>query len=97
MDNNADHREGDEGHASDEEDTGAPVSPIIRLKEVAVCTGEEDEKPLLDLKAKLYRFDKDGNKWKERGAGSVKLLNKARCDGKSSPSHEAIQNSQNLR
>ncbi|CAJ1953209.1 unnamed protein product [Sphenostylis stenocarpa] len=74
MDNNADHREGDEGHASDEEDTGAPVSPIIRLKEVAVCTGEEDEKPLLDLKAKLYRFDKDGNKWKERGAGSVKLL-----------------------
>lgn len=25
-------------------------------------------------KAKLYRFDKDGNQWKERGAGTVKLL-----------------------
>ncbi|KAL8137132.1 hypothetical protein V2J09_003133, partial [Rumex salicifolius] len=25
-------------------------------------------------KSKLYRFDKDGNQWKERGAGSVKLL-----------------------
>ena len=29
---------------------------------------------LLIRKSKLYRFDKDGNQWKERGAGSVKLL-----------------------
>ena len=25
-------------------------------------------------KAKLYRFDKEGNQWKERGTGSVKFL-----------------------
>ena len=25
-------------------------------------------------KAKLYRFDKDDNQWKERGTGTVKLL-----------------------
>lgn len=25
-------------------------------------------------KAKLYRFDKEGNQWKERGVGNVKLL-----------------------
>jgi hypothetical protein len=25
-------------------------------------------------KAKLYRFDKEGNQWKERGAGTVKFL-----------------------
>ena len=25
-------------------------------------------------KSKLYRFDKEGNQWKERGAGSVKFL-----------------------
>jgi Ran-binding protein 1 len=25
-------------------------------------------------KAKLYRFDKDGGQWKERGTGAVKLL-----------------------
>ena len=25
-------------------------------------------------KSKLYRFDKDGNQWKERGVGIVKLL-----------------------
>ncbi|CAH2061160.1 unnamed protein product [Thlaspi arvense] len=29
---------------------------------------------LFCLKSKLYRFDKDANQWKERGAGTVKLL-----------------------
>nr|CAB3465540.1 unnamed protein product [Digitaria exilis] len=60
--------------AGEEEDTGAQVAPIVRLEEVAVTTGEEDEDALLDMKAKLYRFDKDGNQWKERGTGTVKLL-----------------------
>lgn len=60
--------------AGEEEDTGAQVAPIVRLEEVAVTTGEEDEDSLVDLKAKLYRFDKDGNQWKERGTGTVKLL-----------------------
>ncbi|KAL6865064.1 hypothetical protein ACP4OV_016215 [Aristida adscensionis] len=58
----------------EEEDTGAQVAPIVRLEEVALTTGEEDEDVLLDMKAKLYRFDKDGNQWKERGTGTVKLL-----------------------
>ncbi|WOL04361.1 ran-binding protein [Canna indica] len=60
--------------AGDDEDTGAQIAPIVQLQEVAVTTGEEEEDALLDLKAKLYRFDKDGNQWKERGTGSVKLL-----------------------
>ncbi|PWZ17689.1 Ran-binding protein 1 c [Zea mays] len=60
--------------AGEEEDTGAQVAPIVRLEEVLVTTGEEDEDVLLDMKAKLYRFDKDGNQWKERGTGTVKLL-----------------------
>ncbi|KAF6149727.1 hypothetical protein GIB67_017460 [Kingdonia uniflora] len=60
--------------AGEEEDTGAQIAPIIRLEAVAVTTGEEEEDTLLDLKAKLYRFDKEGNQWKERGAGTVKLL-----------------------
>ncbi|XP_058075061.1 ran-binding protein 1 homolog c-like [Magnolia sinica] len=58
----------------EEEDTGAQIAPIVRLEEVAVSTGEEEEDVLLDLKAKLYRFDKEGNQWKERGVGAVKLL-----------------------
>ncbi|PKA50597.1 Ran-binding protein 1 like c [Apostasia shenzhenica] len=63
-----------EAAAGEDEDTGAQIAPIVRLEEVAVTTGEEDEGVLLDLKAKLYRFDKDGNLWKERGTGNVKIL-----------------------
>ncbi|CAK7343858.1 unnamed protein product [Dovyalis caffra] len=62
------------GAVAEDEDTGAQVAPIVKLEEVAVTTGEEDEDSLLDLKAKLYRFDKEGNQWKERGVGTVKLL-----------------------
>ncbi|KAK4720070.1 hypothetical protein R3W88_018408 [Solanum pinnatisectum] len=68
------HREEEEAAGADDEDTGAQVAPIVRLEEVAVTTGEENEDAILDLKAKLYRFDKEGNQWKERGAGTVKLL-----------------------
>ncbi|KAL1557294.1 Ran-binding protein 1 c [Salvia divinorum] len=60
--------------APDDEDTGAQIAPIVQLQEVAVSTGEENEDVLLELKSKLYRFDKDGNQWKERGVGIVKLL-----------------------
>ncbi|ONK77061.1 uncharacterized protein A4U43_C02F2690 [Asparagus officinalis] len=76
----ADRRDEEESHdtataaANEEEDTGAQIAPIIKLEEVAVTTGEEDEEAILDLKAKLYRFDKEGNQWKERGTGSVRLL-----------------------
>nr|XP_016482484.1 PREDICTED: ran-binding protein 1 homolog c-like [Nicotiana tabacum] len=66
--------EEEEAAGADDEDTGAQVAPIVKLEEVAVSTGEENEDPIIDLKAKLYRFDKDGNQWKERGAGTVKLL-----------------------
>ncbi|PIA56625.1 hypothetical protein AQUCO_00700761v1 [Aquilegia coerulea] len=48
--------------------------PIVKLEEVAVTTGEEGEDVLLDLKAEFYRFYKEGNQWKERGVGTVKLL-----------------------
>ncbi|PIA59501.1 hypothetical protein AQUCO_00400409v1 [Aquilegia coerulea] len=65
----------------EDEDTGAQVAPIVRLEEVAVSTGEENELVLLDLKSKLYRFDKEGNQWKERGAGTVKIL-KHKTNGK---------------
>ncbi|KAH9603923.1 hypothetical protein KSS87_018007 [Heliosperma pusillum] len=59
---------------AEDEDTGAQIAPIVKLEEVTVTTGEEDEDPLLDLKSKLYRFDKEGNQWKERGSGTVKFL-----------------------
>lgn len=37
------------GAAVEDEDTGAQVAPIVKLKEVAVTTGEEDEDSLIDL------------------------------------------------
>ncbi|KAK4729980.1 hypothetical protein R3W88_022968 [Solanum pinnatisectum] len=64
----------EENPTGDDEDTGAPVAPIVKLQEVSVSTGEENEHVLLDLKSKLYRFDKEGSQWKERGVGTVKLL-----------------------
>ncbi|PHU09405.1 Ran-binding protein 1 -like protein b [Capsicum chinense] len=67
-------KEVEENPTADDEDTGAQVAPIVRLQEVAVSTGEENEHVLLDLKSKLYRFDKEGSQWKERGVGTVKLL-----------------------
>lgn len=71
--NDPEHKE-EETAVVEDEDTGAQVAPIVKLEEVAVTTGEENEDAILDLKAKLYRFDKDGNQWKERGAGSVRFL-----------------------
>lgn len=47
--------------------------PIIPLpEEVPVVTGEEDEIPIFNAKAKLYRFVE--KEWKERGLGEMKLL-----------------------
>ena len=45
-----DRREDEEATAAaEDEDTGAQVAPIIKLEEVAVTTGEEDENAILDL------------------------------------------------
>ena len=44
------------------------VEPIVNLEWKGPCkTGEEDELVKFRHRAKLYRFDKDVNQWKERG------------------------------
>ncbi|KAJ1960882.1 Ran GTPase binding protein Sbp1 [Dispira parvispora] len=48
--------------------------PVIRLAKVEVKTLEEDEDVVFKMRAKLYRFDKAGSEWKERGTGEMKLL-----------------------
>ncbi|KAM7269319.1 hypothetical protein ACFE04_024816 [Oxalis oulophora] len=47
-DDDDDNNDDDE---DDDEDTGAQIAPIIKLEEVAVSTGEENEDALLDLEA----------------------------------------------
>jgi len=55
-------------------DSTAHFEPLVKLAEVKVQTGEEDEDVLYKERAKLYRFDNDSKEWKERGTGDVKLL-----------------------
>jgi Ran-binding protein 1 len=49
--------------------------PVIRLTEkVEVKTNEELEEQTFKMRAKLFKFFKDSNEWKERGTGDVRLL-----------------------
>uniref|UniRef100_A0A493TNE0 RanBD1 domain-containing protein n=1 Tax=Anas platyrhynchos platyrhynchos TaxID=8840 RepID=A0A493TNE0_ANAPP len=49
-----------------------PVVPLPDL--VEVTSGEENEQVVFSHRAKLYRYDKDTNQWKERGIGEIKIL-----------------------
>ncbi|RWS05179.1 ran-specific GTPase-activating protein-like protein [Dinothrombium tinctorium] len=50
--------------------------PIIELPLVDTKTHEEEEEELIKLRARLYRYETsdEGNEWKERGTGEVKIL-----------------------
>ncbi|XP_059170300.1 ran-specific GTPase-activating protein-like [Physella acuta] len=50
--------------------------PIVKLSLVEIKTMEEDEEVLLNLRAKLFRYDHDAEpkEWKERGTGECKIL-----------------------
>ncbi|KAH8417327.1 hypothetical protein KR222_008873 [Zaprionus bogoriensis] len=64
-----------ETDAEEEYVSTAQFVPVIPLPElVNVVTGEEDELVLFEHRAKLLRFDKESNEWKERGLGNMKVL-----------------------
>ncbi|XP_068124393.1 E3 SUMO-protein ligase RanBP2-like isoform X2 [Hyperolius riggenbachi] len=48
--------------------------PIVSLPEVEIKSGEEEEEVLFKERAKLYRWDRELNQWKERGVGDIKIL-----------------------
>uniref|UniRef100_B3P6N7 GG11382 n=1 Tax=Drosophila erecta TaxID=7220 RepID=B3P6N7_DROER len=53
----------------------AQFTPVIALPDlVEVVTGEENEDVLFEHRAKLLRWDREANEWKERGLGNMKLL-----------------------
>ncbi|XP_063809876.1 E3 SUMO-protein ligase RanBP2-like [Pseudophryne corroboree] len=59
----------------EEERDGQYFEPVVPLPDlVEVSSGEENEQTLFCHRAKLYRFDKDSNQWKERGIGDLKIL-----------------------
>jgi len=69
------------GEKSTEEESTATFTPVVKLDEVDVKTGEEDEEVVYAIRSKLFVFGETlldqgtGNKtWKERGIGEARLL-----------------------
>lgn len=59
----------------EEYEPNVDFKPVIQLPElVEVKTGEEEEEKLFCERAKLFRFDKEAEQWKERGVGDIKIL-----------------------
>ncbi|KAI9096898.1 RanBP1 domain-containing protein, partial [Phlyctochytrium arcticum] len=55
--------------------TDVHFEPVMKLEQLDdIKTLEEDEETLFKMRAKLFRFNKGANEWKERGTGDVKLL-----------------------
>ncbi|XP_076858216.1 E3 SUMO-protein ligase RanBP2 isoform X2 [Brachyhypopomus gauderio] len=70
------HNDEEEERDSDDDSNNTDIhfDPIVSLPEVMVKSGEEDEEILYKERAKLYRWDRDLNQWKERGVGDIKIL-----------------------
>ncbi|XP_072195927.1 E3 SUMO-protein ligase RanBP2-like [Excalfactoria chinensis] len=59
----------------EEERDGQYFEPVVPLPDlVEVTSGEENEQVVFSHRAKLYRYDRDTNQWKERGIGDIKIL-----------------------
>ncbi|KAJ1118109.1 hypothetical protein NDU88_006304 [Pleurodeles waltl] len=59
----------------EDEKDGQYFEPVVPLPDlVEVSSGEENEQVVFCHRAKLYRFDKDVNQWKEKGIGDIKIL-----------------------
>ena len=48
--------------------------PLVKLEQVELKTGEEDEEVILKQRCKLYKFDITSKEWKEKGIGDMKIL-----------------------
>ncbi|KAF9177969.1 single stranded nucleic acid binding protein, partial [Haplosporangium sp. Z 767] len=57
-----------------EEEAEVHFEPIVKLEAVQVKTHEEDETAIFKMRAKLFRFVKESNEWKERGTGEARLM-----------------------
>ena len=66
--------EDDENQNPEEYVPEGDFKPIVKLHEVEVKTGEEDEEVLFKQRCKLFRFHKDTKEWKEKGVGEMKIL-----------------------
>ncbi|KAK4873399.1 hypothetical protein RN001_015428 [Aquatica leii] len=68
----SDH-EGDDSGNEVADNYDPHYEPIVPLPDaIVVSTGEENEVPVFNERAKLYRYD--DKEWKERGVGQMKIL-----------------------
>ena len=72
---NASQDDEGEGTGNPEEyEPQVDFKPIVKLAEVEVKTGEEDEEVIFQDRCKLFRFVMDTKEWKEKGTGEMKIL-----------------------
>ncbi|BFZ18708.1 hypothetical protein BsWGS_21747 [Bradybaena similaris] len=66
----------DKEHETVPESPDVHFEPIVKLSLVETKTMEEDEDVLLNLRAKLFRYDNEAEpkEWKERGTGDCRIL-----------------------
>ncbi len=73
--NDEDGGGGDNDNTNPEEyEPQVDFKPLVKLNEVEVKTGEEDEEILFKQRCKLYRFNTETKEWKEKGVGEIKIL-----------------------
>eukprot|EP01082_Thalassiosira_pseudonana_P015124 g13577.t1 g13577 contig82:36545-38148(-) len=72
---------GDDEEKVKEEESTATFEPVVKLEEVEVKSGEEEEEVLCSFRSKLFLYGETlldtgtGNKtWKERGIGEARIL-----------------------
>ena len=60
---------------AEEEEADVEFEPVHRLTEkVDTKTNEEAEEQVFKMRAKLFKFVRESNEWRERGTGDVRLL-----------------------
>lgn len=60
---------------AEQEDSTKDFDAVVKLdKLVETKRGDEEETVTLNLRAKLFRFEREAREWKERGTGELKLL-----------------------
>jgi len=64
----------DEGDDNPEAENSTEYTPVIKLAEQSVPSGEEDDEVVYKQRAALFRFIPESKVWKERGRGDVKLM-----------------------
>jgi hypothetical protein len=65
---------GNDNQNPEEYEPQVDFKPLVKLSEVEVKTGEEDEEIQFKQRCKLYRFDNTTKEWKEKGTGEIKIL-----------------------